>query len=102
MTAEEASIDAFLSTSAASQYQQQLRDYLESLLEQRCTRPDWCLLGVAAGTPIARAALWSMPGQTVPTDVVLIDTDWSDEGLSPALACWHGHTSWRAISEVKR
>jgi ribosomal protein S18 acetylase RimI-like enzyme len=86
VTAEEASIDAFLSTSAASQYQEQLRVYLDSLLEQQCTRPGWCLLGVAAGKPIARAALWSMPKQTVPTDVVLIDTDWSDEDLSPALA----------------
>jgi hypothetical protein len=45
LTAEEASMEAFLSVSAASPYQPQLREYAHSLLEQRCTRPDWCLLG---------------------------------------------------------
>src|SRR5262249_45199343 len=29
-------------------------------------------------TPIARAALWALPAQPVPTDVVLIEADWSD------------------------
>jgi hypothetical protein len=59
VTAEEASFDAFLSVSAASPYQPQLQEYLESLVQQRCTRADWCLLGLEAGTPVARAALWA-------------------------------------------
>jgi RimJ/RimL family protein N-acetyltransferase len=82
VTAEEASMDAFLSVSAASPYQPQLRDYAESLLRQKCTRPDCCVLGLAAGAPVARAALWTPPAQPVPTDVVLIETDWSEEELS--------------------
>jgi ribosomal protein S18 acetylase RimI-like enzyme len=82
VTAEEASVDAFLSTSTASPYQEQLREYLESLLRQRCTKPDWCLLGMEDGAPVARAAFWAMPDRPVPTDVVLIDADWSDADLS--------------------
>ena len=75
-------MNAFLSVSAGSPYHQQLQDYAESLLRQECTTPAWCLLGLEAGAPIARAALWALPGQPVPTDIVLIDTDWSEEDLS--------------------
>lgn len=81
-TAAESSLDAFLSVSAASHYQKQLRDYAESLLRQELTRPDWCLLGMEAGTPVARTALWAPPGQDAPTDTVLIEADWSDAELS--------------------
>jgi ribosomal protein S18 acetylase RimI-like enzyme len=81
-TAEEASMDAFLSVSATSPYQQPLREYAESLLRQQCTRPDWCVLGLEAGVPVARAALWALPGHAIPTDIVLIDADWSQEDLS--------------------
>jgi RimJ/RimL family protein N-acetyltransferase len=86
VTAAEASMDAFLSVSAASPFQQQLEDYAESLLRQECTRAEWCVLGLEEGAPAARAALWSMPGESVPTDVVLIDTDWSQEDLSEGRA----------------
>jgi ribosomal protein S18 acetylase RimI-like enzyme len=86
VTAAEASIDAFLSVSAASPFQQELQDYTESLLRQECTRADWCVLGLEEGAPAARAALWSMPGESVPTDVVLIETDWRQEDLSAGQA----------------
>src|SRR5262245_59678283 len=56
LTAEEASADVFLSTSAMSPYQEQLRDYLGSLLRQGCTRLDWCLVALDAGRPVARVA----------------------------------------------
>jgi RimJ/RimL family protein N-acetyltransferase len=82
VTAEDASMDAFLSVSEGSQYQEQLREYAESLLQGRFTKPEWCLLGLKAGKPVARAALWALPGQAVPTDTVLIDADWSDQDLS--------------------
>ena len=86
VTAEEASLDTFLSVSAASPYQQQLQDYAESLVRQECTTHEWCILALQAGAPVARAALWALPGQPVPTDVVLIDTDWSEEDLSTGQA----------------
>jgi hypothetical protein len=82
VTADETSTDVFLSVSKASPYQQHLREYLESLLRQECTRPGWCVIGLTAGEPTARAALWALPGEPVPSDVVLIDSDWSEVDLS--------------------
>jgi RimJ/RimL family protein N-acetyltransferase len=81
VTAEEASLEEFLSVSAASPFQEQLTDYAESLIRQRYTKPEWFLLGLAEGAPAARGALWAFPGEAVPRDLVLIETDWSDEGL---------------------
>jgi ribosomal protein S18 acetylase RimI-like enzyme len=86
VTAEEASMETFLSASASSTYQQELREYLASLVRQACTSPDWCIVGLEGEAPIARAALWALPGQAVPTDIVLIETDWSDEELSAGVA----------------
>jgi len=85
-TAEQASLDAFLSVCAGSPYQEQLREYAESLLEQRCTRQAWCVLALEGDAPVARAALWSLPGRDVPTDVVLIDADWSEDELATGRA----------------
>jgi hypothetical protein len=85
-TADEASMDAFLAVSAASMYQQELEDYAASLLRQEATKPDWCVLGLAGGKPVARVALWAPPGQSVPTDTVLIECDWNDEDLSAGQA----------------
>jgi ribosomal protein S18 acetylase RimI-like enzyme len=82
VTAADASLDAFLAVSAGSPYQAQLQDYLSSLVRQESTKPEWCVLGLEAGEPVARVALWTPAGQTVPTDTVLIETDWTEEGLS--------------------
>lgn len=79
-------MDAFLSVSASSQYDEQLREYTESLLQQRYTKPAWCLLALDEGVPVARAAFWSLPGQETPTDLVLIDADWTDDDLSAGRA----------------
>jgi hypothetical protein len=82
LTAEEASIDAFMSVSAASPYQDRLREYAESLLRERFTRLGWCVLALDSDVPVARAAFWAIPDAAVPTDLVLIETDWSDPDLT--------------------
>jgi RimJ/RimL family protein N-acetyltransferase len=81
-----ASMEAFLSVSGASRYQAELEAYLDSLVRQGQTRPGWCLIGLTAGVPVARAALWAPPGESVPTDVVLIDVDWGEEDLAAGQA----------------
>jgi hypothetical protein len=86
VTVGEASMDAFLSVSSGSQYQAQLRDYAAALLERRNTRPDWCIVGLEGDVPVARAALWAVPGQAPPTDLVLIDADWNEPDLARAHA----------------
>jgi hypothetical protein len=82
VSAEEASLEAFHSVSDASPYQPQLREYAESLLQQRCTRPSWCVVGLDSDEPVARAALWSVPGGAAPTDLVLIEADWDEPELA--------------------
>jgi ribosomal protein S18 acetylase RimI-like enzyme len=94
LTAEEASIDAFLSVSEASPYQERLRDYAHTLLAQGTTRLGWCVVGLESDVPVARAALWAMPGDAVPSDVVLIAADWDDEDLVG------GHALLRHVHEV--
>lgn len=59
--------------------------YLETLLEQRCTRPEWF---VAAGD--SRAVLWTLPGGETPSHVVLIETDWGDPHLVAGRALMAG------------
>jgi RimJ/RimL family protein N-acetyltransferase len=86
VTVDDASMEDFLSVSSASPFQEQLREYTESLLEQQVTKPDWCLLGLEEGVPAARGALWAFPGEAVPRDIVLIEADWGDEDLSAGQA----------------
>lgn len=93
LTAEDTSIDLFLSVSASSPYQEQLQEYTQSLLQMGCTRPSWCLLGMQSDLPVARAALWASRHEAVPSDVVLIDADWEDPTLANGhalLATTHG------------
>ena len=94
LTADEASVEGFLSVSAASPHQPQLREYAHSLLQQGCTRPDWCMLALDADAPVARAALWALPNEAVPSDVVLIDANWAEPDLSG------GHVLLKRIHEL--
>jgi ribosomal protein S18 acetylase RimI-like enzyme len=66
----------FLQVTAGSPHEAQLAASLDTLVEQRCTRPAWWV--VDGGS---RAALWSLPGIEVPSSVVLIETDWTDADL---------------------
>src|SRR5262245_36495446 len=94
LTAEETSLDAFLSVSAASPFQEQLRDYTASLLRRRATRPSWCVLALESDVPVARAALWALPDAPAPTDVVLIEADWGEPDLAG------GHALLRQVHEL--
>jgi ribosomal protein S18 acetylase RimI-like enzyme len=71
----------FLEVTAGSPHQAELAAYLDTLLEQRCTRPEWWV--VDGGS---RAALWSLPGADVPSHVVLVETDWADPALAAGRA----------------
>ena len=86
VTADEVSMDVFLSVSAASTFHERLLDYVASLLRQGCTNADWCLVLLDSGTPVARGALWALPEHPVPTDIVLIDADWSESDLAGGCA----------------
>ena len=84
------SMESFLSVSARSRYQIELGGYAHSLLRQGHTRLGWCLVGLRANVPVARAALWAPPGGSVPTDIVMIDVDWGEEDLTTGRALLEG------------
>jgi ribosomal protein S18 acetylase RimI-like enzyme len=69
-------VSAFMDVTAGSPHQAELAAYLDTLVEQRCTRPEWWVVGDRS-----RAALWSLPGVEVPSHVVLIEADWTDPQL---------------------
>jgi RimJ/RimL family protein N-acetyltransferase len=69
-------MSTFMDVTAASPHQPELAAYLDTLVEQRCTRPEWWIVDGSS-----RAALWSLPGVEVPSSVVLIETDWDDPQL---------------------
>lgn len=96
VAADEASLETFLSASKESPYQEQLREYAETLLQRGSTRLEWCLVGLEDGEPAARAALWALPGHAVPTDIVLIAADWGDDELSG------GHELLPEVHELAR
>lgn len=83
VTADKAGFNA---VSAGSPYRSQLEEYLESILSQRATRPEWCVVALDGETPVARGALWAPAGQPMPTDFVLLDADWDEPGLASAHA----------------
>src|SRR5262245_38514517 len=86
LTGDQASMDAFLAVSEASTHQPSLREYADSLLQTGCTRPEWCVIGVEAEAAVARAAFWALPDEAVPTDLVLIEADWSQPDLADGRA----------------
>jgi ribosomal protein S18 acetylase RimI-like enzyme len=86
LTAQQASIEAFLAASDGSPHQRELSAYLETLMAQECTSPEWCVIGLEGETPVARAALWSLPRAPVPSHVVLVETDWADPELAAGRA----------------
>ncbi|WP_433361538.1 mycothiol acetyltransferase [Actinoplanes sp. CA-142083] len=47
--------------------------YLSGLLESGCTRPEWCLVAERDGHLAGNVVLWTMPGRTVPMDIVLLE-----------------------------
>jgi ribosomal protein S18 acetylase RimI-like enzyme len=101
-TAEETSMESFLSVTAASPNQERIRAYADDLISRRCTRPAWCVVGASGGAAVTRAAFWSLPGQPVPTDLVLVDTDWRDDELRSARALLdHMHARARSVGAAR-
>ncbi|WP_027345035.1 GNAT family N-acetyltransferase [Hamadaea tsunoensis] len=54
--------------------------YLSRLLENGCTRPEWCLVAERDGRLTGNVVLWTMPGRTVPMDIVLVEPGTPDTG----------------------
>ncbi|GLZ82069.1 hypothetical protein Afil01_68760 [Actinorhabdospora filicis] len=61
-------------------------DYLTSLLDKKCTHPEWAYVAEDAdGNLIGNIVLWTRPGGEKPTDFVLFDAPWDDTTVARAL-----------------
>ncbi|SCE86741.1 Acetyltransferase (GNAT) family protein [Micromonospora coriariae] len=60
--------------------------YLTDLLSKGCTRPEWCLVAEDDGRLVGSVVLWTMPGNEMPIDVVLLEAPWDDPDLTIGLA----------------
>ncbi|MFD7308213.1 GNAT family N-acetyltransferase [Promicromonospora sp. NPDC059942] len=60
-------------------------DYLAGLLDNGCTRPDWCLVAERDGELVGNVVLWTIPGRSVPMDLVLFEPG-DDETAAALLA----------------
>ena len=47
--------------------------YLTGLLDSGCTQSAWCLVAEENGAPVGNVVLWTIPGRSVPTDIVLLE-----------------------------
>lgn len=56
--------------------------YLTSLLDKGCTRPEWCLVAEDEGRLTGNVVLWTIPGRTVPMDIVLLEPRDLDTGVA--------------------
>ncbi|MFC7240951.1 GNAT family N-acetyltransferase [Catellatospora aurea] len=59
--------------------------YLSKLLDSGCTRPDWCLVADKDGELVGNVVLWTIPGRSVPMDLVLLEPG-DDETAAALLA----------------
>jgi ribosomal protein S18 acetylase RimI-like enzyme len=79
-------METFLSVGAGSSHDAAIQEYVEQLIARECTRPEWCVAGMNGESAVGRAAFWATPGGPVPTDLVVIETDWSDAELTSGRA----------------
>ncbi|MGY0231757.1 mycothiol acetyltransferase [Longispora urticae] len=61
-------------------------DYLTTLLDRACTRPEWCLVAEDDGALVGNIVLWSPPGRAVPVDFVLFEPGTAGPALLDAAA----------------
>lgn len=58
-----------------------VQHYLQRLLDQGSTHPDWCFVLADGARPLGRVAYWARPGTPVPSDIVLLELPWDGDYL---------------------
>lgn len=56
--------------------QNSIKAYLENMLAQGATRLEWCFILEIDGVPAGRAAYWTLPGHSKPSDIILLELPW--------------------------
>lgn len=69
----------FLSIGTNPEHLEDIKKYVNQLLETGCTRLEWCYVLENNGYFLGRFLFWSLPKLDKPLDIVLFDLDWSNE-----------------------
>lgn len=69
----------FLSIGTSPEHLEDIKKYVNELLESGCTRLEWCYVLENKGNFLGRFIFWSLPKLDKPLDIVLLDLDWSSE-----------------------
>jgi GNAT superfamily N-acetyltransferase len=76
-------IEDFVATATSVEHVADVARYVQRLFDTHCSHLDWCLIAESAdGEPSARVALWGLPEQETPLDLVLLDGDWHGDRLA--------------------
>jgi hypothetical protein len=73
----ESELATFAATATDPAHAEAVHRYVDDLLARGAMRRDWCFLAEWNGAPVARIAFWTLPGATIPSDIVLFDLPWS-------------------------
>lgn len=75
-------LPTFIATATEPQHIDEIRQYVEDLLEKGAMRIDWCYLAERDGHPVGRGAFWTLPTRDHPLSLVLLDLPWQNEAAS--------------------
>jgi hypothetical protein len=77
-TVRAAELDRFVETGDAARHREEVRQYVQSMFDAGCMRPEWCFVIEEGGRNVGRVALWTLPDMDEPLDLVLLDVPWED------------------------
>jgi RimJ/RimL family protein N-acetyltransferase len=71
-------LDSFVEAGGAARHHEEVRQYVRSMFDSGCMRPEWCFVIEDGGRDLGRVALWTLPGMDEPLALVLLDVPWED------------------------
>ena len=81
-------LDSFVEAGGAARHREEVRQYVRSMFDSGCMRPEWCFVIEDGGRDLGRVALWTLPGMDEPLALVLLDVPGEDQISHPACVCW--------------
>lgn len=75
-------IERFARIGTPPEHTAEVLRYLERLLNVGSTRLDWCFVAEESSRSLCRAMLWTTPGASTPSDLVLLEVPWDEADLA--------------------
>jgi ribosomal protein S18 acetylase RimI-like enzyme len=84
-TVRAADLDRFVEAGGVARHREEVRQYVQSMLDAGSMRPEWCFVIEEGGSSLGRVALWTLPGMDEPLDLVLLDVPREDPSIGAHL-----------------